>query len=134
GVGTLPGLRPVVGDDPDELIRSVHRPGAQDAKPELLAQGDDPGPPLRDPLTHLARLDGVLAQLPGHAFDVPRPGDLEGAPPARNPTLLLEARPGRLICRPEHVDRVVVREGDVRAALRVEVLHDEIKQVSVRAW
>src|SRR5207248_4562007 len=63
--------------------------------------------------------------------DVPWPGGREAPQPGIS--LLLEARPGRLICRPEHVDRVVVREGDVRAALRVEVLHDEIKQVSVRA-
>src|SRR5881296_845456 len=48
--------------------------------------------------------------------------------------LLLQARARGLVGDSELVDCVVVRVGDVGAALLVGVFHDEVEQVAVRAW
>src|SRR5260370_36217377 len=77
GVRLVPGLRPAVADDPDELVRLVDGPGAEHGEAVLLAQRDDPLAPFVQPIGHLTRLDGVLADLPGHACV-----SLRGAPDA----------------------------------------------------
>src|SRR5690348_11863245 len=80
-IGLLPGFRPVVADDPDELVGTFHRPGAEDLEAAALTQRHDLRAPLAEPLLHLARFDGVFADL-----------ELHNALPVRMPSSSMCAR------------------------------------------